>query len=288
MVHNPVRELLDVVDRLVGPAQPVADHSWPSTSAQVWRIRTHDGQELIAKHNTDNVCFQREHHALAHWAPALRGGAPRLVAAHSDAQILVLTALPGVPLQQLRPDPVTERRVYQRAGRLLHLLHEAEPAAPLPDFVGTRTAYIQGLLSSGGYLLTKEERSLTELALRHMAQLPIMDGYPSHLDCTPRNLLADKATGAVHLIDFETSRLEIKGRDFNRMASRVFPTRPDLKEAFFTGYGRQPTNDEKAVMAICGAVDAASALIWARSNNHRTFATEAHASLYRLARHLLP
>lgn len=284
---NPA-DLQNAANRLLGPITLITDHSWPSTSALVWRIRTRDGHELIIKHNSDELCFQREYHAFAHWTPALGSGAPQLVAHDKDTRTLVLTPVPGVPLQQLRLDPSTERNLYQRAGHLLRLLHQAQPAEPLPEFVATRTAYVQDLLDSNGSLLTAEERELAETAMQHMAGLPIMNGRPSHLDCTPRNLLADTATGSVHLIDFETARLDIEGRDFNRLASRIFTYRPDLEESFFTGYGRQPTNDEKTVMLICGAVDAVSALIYALSNNNAGFAAEARATLRRQAKHLSP
>jgi Ser/Thr protein kinase RdoA (MazF antagonist) len=56
------------------------------------------------------------------------------------------------------------------------------------------------------------------------------------VDFTPRNLLCD-AQGGVSMIDFEHARYDLAARDLVRLSDRVWRGRPDLPDAFFTGYG---------------------------------------------------
>lgn len=52
------------IARMAGPAEVVADHSWPGTSTTVLRLRAPDGQQMILKSNTSGDSFQRELTAL--------------------------------------------------------------------------------------------------------------------------------------------------------------------------------------------------------------------------------
>ncbi|MFC5823275.1 hypothetical protein [Nonomuraea insulae] len=63
------------------------------------------------------------------------------------------------------------------------------------------------------------------------------------MDFTSRNLLC--GAGIVSVIDFETSRYEAAGRNFLRFTMRTLHSRPDLRNAFYTGYGRPPTHTEQ-------------------------------------------
>ncbi|MFF4819179.1 phosphotransferase [Kitasatospora sp. NPDC001309] len=84
--------------RLTGPAEVVADLSWPGTTATVRLLRRPSGQHLVLKANSHPDCFTRELHALHTWTPALDTAAPQLIDADEDARVLLMTALPGIRL----------------------------------------------------------------------------------------------------------------------------------------------------------------------------------------------
>jgi hypothetical protein len=44
-------------------------------------------------------------------------------------------------------------------------------------------------------------------------------------------------SGTVRLIDYEHARYDLAARDLVRLATRVWPSRPDLKDAFVSSYG---------------------------------------------------
>ncbi|WP_159030717.1 hypothetical protein [Streptomyces sp. 769] len=44
---------------MTGPAEIIADHSWPGRSTTVLRLRAADGRQMILKGNTSTDSFQR-------------------------------------------------------------------------------------------------------------------------------------------------------------------------------------------------------------------------------------
>ncbi|MEV0623685.1 aminoglycoside phosphotransferase family protein [Nonomuraea sp. NPDC050404] len=276
-------DLADRATKLLGtPVTAVVDHSWGDATTRIQRLRLPNGEQLIAKHNTTPAMFAREHHALQHWAPALAPHAPRLISADTEQRLLLMTALPGTPLCDQHLDPATEEHAYHQAGRLMRRLHKAAPPQVLPDFGPRRAAYIRAQLSGNTTPLTAEELAFAHTCLTLLEDLPPQPAVPSHLDFTSRNLLLN--AGAVAVIDFETSRYEAAGRDFLRITMRTLHARPDLRDAFYTGYGRQPTHTEQKLMHLCGTVDAAAIAVTATANGQDRFAAEGYAALQRLMR----
>ncbi|MFJ5819316.1 aminoglycoside phosphotransferase family protein [Streptomyces sp. NPDC093108] len=227
---------------MAGPAEVVADHSWPGTSTTVLRLRAPDGQQMILKSNTSGDSFQRELTALTRWAPALGASAPQLLDADEDAQLLLMTAVTGQPLQSLPLTAGQERRAYERAGALLARFHATAPPTVLPAFGAERAAYIRAQLTDGTHPLTRADLAVLDEALHQLQALPPRRAQPSHLDFTSRNILWSEAETGV--IDFETSRYEAVGCDFLRITQRTLHHRPDLRAAFYRGYGREPRHDE--------------------------------------------
>ncbi|NJP95438.1 aminoglycoside phosphotransferase family protein [Nonomuraea sp. FMUSA5-5] len=276
--------LADHVTRLLAtPVTPTADHSWDDTTTHIQRFRLPTGEEIIAKHNTTAAMFAREHHALRHWAPALAPHAPRLIAADPEHHLLVMTALPGTPLCDQRLDPTSEQHAYRQAGRLLRRLHAAAPPQLLPDFGQQRAAYIRAQLAGDTAPLTAEELAFTHACLTRLEDLPPQSAVPSHLDFTSRNLLLSEG-GTVSVIDFETSRYEAAGRDFLRISMRALLARDDLRDAFYEGYGRQPSPAEQHLMSLCGAADAAAIAVTATANRQDRFTAEGHIALQHFMR----
>ncbi|BEL05814.1 hypothetical protein Q0Z83_040050 [Actinoplanes sichuanensis] len=81
---------------------------------------------------------------------------------------------------------------------------------------------------------------------------------PCHLDFTVRNLIA-QPNGDLAIIDFEHSRRDPATRDLVRLATRTWPPRPDLEEAFLYGYG--PLSDlDRQIIEHSAHLDALTAI----------------------------
>ncbi|MFB8236289.1 phosphotransferase [Kitasatospora purpeofusca] len=272
----------EAIARLTGPAEVVADLSWPGTTATVRLLCRPGGQHLVLKANSSRNCFTRELNALRHWTPTLTEAAPQLVDADEDAHVLLMTALPGARLDQAQLTTDQEKDAYRQTGCLLRRFHEAGPRQVIEDFGCRRAAYLRAQLTGTTHPLTSAELDFALAALDQLEALPAQQAQPSHLDLTARNLLAhvgDREQVRISMIDFETSRYEAVGRDFLRITQRTLRTRPDLATAFYTGYGRQPTEEERHLMRWCGIGDAAAIAVSAATAGHLDFSREGHAAL---------
>ncbi|WP_411145894.1 phosphotransferase [Streptomyces sp. x-80] len=95
-----------------------------------------------------------------------------------------------------------------------------------------------------------------------------------HGDYSPRNWLWDDENGTHSLIDFEKSGHGIAVEDLVWLCGALWPTRPDLKRAFLTGYGRKLSNTEQQVLLLLTARLAVSYL-HAGSTKHEPVLIEA-------------
>jgi Ser/Thr protein kinase RdoA (MazF antagonist) len=264
------------IARLAGPAEVVADHSWPGTSTTVLRLQAPGGQQMILKANTSTESFQREYAALTRWTPALGPDAPQLLDVDHDAQFLLMTAVAGRPLQSLTLTRREERLAYGQAGALLARFHATAPRTVLASFGPDRATYIRTQLTAGTAPLTAAELTVLDEALHLLEDLVDQQAQPSHLDFTGRNILWD---GSAAVIDFETSRYEAVGRDFLRITQRTLHRCPDLRAEFYRGYGREPDAAEAELMRICTVTDAAAITVTASAEGRHAFAEEAHSLL---------
>ncbi|WP_019061458.1 aminoglycoside phosphotransferase family protein [Streptomyces prunicolor] len=263
------------IPRLAGPATVVTDHSWPGTSTTVLRLLDPAGRQMIHKRNTSTGSFQREHAALALWAPALGAAAPQLLAVDEAEQELVMTAVAGHPLAQVHLTRRQEHVAYGHAGALLARFHHAAEPKTLSSFGAERAAYIGAQLSEGTAPLTGSETHVLHEALDQLALMPPQRAQPSHLDFTSRNVLVHPDGRLAGVVDFETSRYEARGRDFLRITQRTLLQRPDLRREFYRGYGREPDETEGELMRICTITDAAAIVVTATAQGRSAFATEA-------------
>jgi Ser/Thr protein kinase RdoA (MazF antagonist) len=242
--------------RVLGPCEMTA-----AVGAAITRVVTVRGDEFIIKQHTSRAKHNREVHAYRYWAPALGCCVPELVAVDAAAMIVITTVLPGQP----RPGDMTAEASRQ-AGMLLRRFHDAEPPSELPWFqawLQDRTRFWVGRAAA---LLTESDSAVIAGHLAALENSAIPLGNPCHLDFQPRNWLISDS-GHVSLIDFEHSRVDLPVRDLVRLRFRVWPCRPDLRDAFFEGYGRTLTDAEDELVWHLGAIDALTALARGRETH---------------------
>jgi hypothetical protein len=116
-----------------------------------------------------------------------------------------------------------------------------------------------------------------------MESLPTPRNCPIHNDNQPRNWLTD-ADGTVRVIDFGKAKRDVQLRDFERMRHQEWRGRPDLRDAFFDGYGRRLTAAEEQTLACIGAVAAVTTILWARAHADEEFERHGRRTLEHLRR----
>lgn len=253
----------------LGPCELVIRVTRSERGGQVAWVRDGHSREYIAKQHSDAEMHRQEVHAYRRWVTALGEGAPRLAAANPDALMILVTALPGRAGQG-----AGDLSAHRQAGALLRRLHDAQPAEPLAGFQEWVATRIRWWRDQAAPLLSAGEQDLIDHHLAALHDLDAPSGGPCHLDYQPRNWLIDSA-GTLRVIDFEHARVCLQARDFVRLQFRYWPSRPDLRAAFFDGYGRQLTAEEQQLVRHCAAIDVLTGLV--RGSQTRDVALVGHA-----------
>ncbi|GLW75278.1 hypothetical protein Kpho02_75750 [Kitasatospora phosalacinea] len=230
---------------LPGPVT-AADCSWPRATSRVWRLTGPDGGAAFVKISPDDGAFTREVTGYAHASRSLaEGRAPRLLASEPRLRALLSTALPGRVVRDLPLERGVEQRLHEDAGRLLRHWHDRSDAGTAVHRAQVREAmgaHAREAAECREALAGQVPDDVLSLVGAAAAEIPALaDRLPLlflHGDYATRNWLIDTATGRHALIDFERSRYGLVVEEFVWLLGALWPERPDLREAFSTGYGR--------------------------------------------------
>lgn len=272
-------DLASFAGTALGPCTLVADLSWPYEGSEVYRIRDTRGVDHVIKRLINDRFYGMEV-AGYRWAPSLGPGrAPRLEAADPQLRAVIVSFLPGAPMLG-EIEPGLETRAYLQAGRLLALLHAAEPPVLETALLERLLERAEGQLAKAAAELTAAQRQLARRAAAVLAGLSAgLAACPTHGDVQPRNLLLDPATGMLALIDFEKAGYAPPVRDLVRLEAGIFAGRPELREAFYDGYGRGLDPVETLALRAWVVLDSVSALAWGIPNGDHEIVARARAAL---------
>ncbi|MEU3620528.1 aminoglycoside phosphotransferase family protein [Streptomyces sp. NPDC006872] len=265
---TPAPALLAWASRALGARPSVQDASHPQENSRVFQLSLPGNVRFFLKVSPRPLMYERETLALRHAVPALGAGrAPQLRASSAEHLALLLTSVPGRPLNQLTLTPAAEARAYRQGGALLARLHAAG------DLSGPRRAEAEQALRSaadgaerhlreaGDRVTPAEQKLVRDLAgqLRGLPPLPLAF---IHGDAWERNLLWSKDLGQAGWVDFERARFAAAVQDFVFMACTTWADRPDLRAACLQGYGRDLLPEEQHALKCLAALDAVSCLVW--------------------------
>ena len=272
-------ELAGLATASLGPCTPVADLSWPYEGSEVYRIRDARGVDHILKRLVNEQFYGMEV-AGYRWTRALGPGrAPRLEAADPALRAVIVSFLPGAPMLD-KIDPAVEARAYQQAGRLLALLHSAEPPALDTEVLKRLLERSEQQLAKAAGELNPAQQELARRAAALLAEIgPDLRAVPTHGDLQPRNLMLDPDRGTVALIDFEKAALAPPVRDLVRLEAGVFTGKPAQRHAFYDGYGRGLDPVEVRALRAWVVLDSVSALAWGIPNHDDEIVARAYAAL---------
>ncbi|MFJ2419162.1 aminoglycoside phosphotransferase family protein [Streptomyces brevispora] len=240
----------------------VTDASWPRGDSRVWRVRADHG-EVFVKLYPSTEKYEREVKGCEHATRALAAGeAPRLLARTPQLPAVVLSALPGRVVRGLPLEQAEEQNVHRLAGSLLRRWHDTpEPISDLEHqrIMAAVTAQADEaamILDRIGDQLSPAEQDLVRSAAHNLPRLA--QSLPlayRHGDYSPRNWLWDPEPTPGHhgLIDFEESAPGLAVEDLVWLCGAAWPTRPDLRDAFLTGYDRPLSSTEQHALVLLTA-----------------------------------
>ncbi|WP_306345211.1 phosphotransferase enzyme family protein, partial [Rhizomonospora bruguierae] len=238
-------------------AKPVTSHPGHA-GTRVLRASTAAHGDVIVKIHRGLERHHQEVHAYRTWVPALGDRAPQLLATTDDPPAIVITAVAGVPLAERQLGREAEQSVYRQAGELLKTLHAAGPPRLEPDWTARLAERAEYWIHQAGDRITAARRAEVRAHMRALQELAPLPALPCHLDFMPRNMLYSD-DGVVRLVDFEHSRFDLPARDLVRLATRVWPHRPDLRASFLHTYGQLSAADD-AVLEHCAHFDLLTSL----------------------------
>lgn len=276
--NQPSDGVRNFAEKAVGRITSWADTSWARAGSRVWRAEgAHGGTWYVKVHLNDRF-HGREVWAYRTWVPRLGAAAPRLLAVEEELRAVVVTAVPGRPLHGAVHPPARQRRLFERIGALASAIHHSAPPAYATDDAPWAVGKLERHLDAARpHLHPGDEEFVRRIAAR-AKDLPGLESVPTHGDFQLRNLLYD-GDDILTVIDFERSETSPAVRDIIRL-SDAWHGRSDLRDAFFTGYGRELTDAEEEHLLVGSVLDALSGIQFGTANGdpelieraHRTFA----------------
>ncbi|MEH6373911.1 aminoglycoside phosphotransferase family protein [Streptomyces sp. KLMMK] len=251
------RELRHWVARHLPGLDTVTDTSWPRGDSRIWRVTTGVADAFVKLYPGPEK-FAREVQGCEHAARALAPHeAPRLLASNPGLPAVITSALPGHVVRGLPLQEAEERRVHHLAGQLLRRWHnhpEPVPASMHASITASVTVQADEAAACLEHLGDQLTGAQQELVREVSLDLPrIAQGLRvvyRHGDYSPRNWLWDAHSGHHGLIDFEESAPGIAVEDLVWLCGAAWPTRPDLRKAFLTGYGSELSEAEKRSLIL--------------------------------------
>jgi Ser/Thr protein kinase RdoA (MazF antagonist) len=257
--------------QVLGSCELLDDCSWKHQMSVVLRVRDASGAHWFIKRHRDRDRYHAELLAYQTWVPALQDRAPQLRAFDDSLQVMILSALPGHPapwpdLRAREPsaERATEIAVQREAGTTLRRLHAAQQTRPWPDFAVAKIEQFDRLRPAVAGLLTRRALDAARGEIVALTEVSPPGQVPCHHDYTPRNWLVHD--GTVSVIDFEWAGLDAWVADLARLHLSVWRTRPDLREAFLTGYGRRLSPADYSALHGCAVLTG----VWLLSKAHET------------------
>ncbi|MFF7534265.1 phosphotransferase enzyme family protein [Streptomyces bobili] len=285
---TPAPALLAWAGRVLGARPSVQDASRPQENSRVWQLSLPGDVRHYLKVSRRPLMYERETLALRHAAPALGAGrAPQLRASSAEHLVLLLTALPGRPLEHLKPTSAEEVRAHRQGGTLLARLHAAgDVSGPwrveAEQALHTAADEVENHLRKAGARVTSAEQRLARDLAEQLHALPPLPLAFIHGDARDRNLLWSRNLGQAGWIDFGRARFATAVQDFVSMACGIWADRPDLRAACFQGYGRDLTSEERHTLKCLSAIDAVRCLAWGPAHDDADVTARGRRTLDRI------
>ncbi len=150
------------------------------------------------------------------------------------------------------------------------------------DFAEAKIEEFHRLGPSSAQLLRLREWDRARAEVAGLARLPAPVRVPCHHDYTPRNWLMHN--DALYVIDFEWAGVDAWVADLACLHLGIWPSRPDLQEAFLNGYGRTLSVTDRNTLRGCAVLTAVWLLVKAHETCQPSFEDASRTALRHLIR----
>lgn len=260
-----------------------------------WKVETPRSGNFYFKQHEHRTHYHAEHVAYAKWVPKLEKSgswhSPELVADSPELGALIVTEAPGLVLQETSTSLDERVWMHRTAGWLAAQIHALDVDV---HEVGRSRLYAPDLFReylelASPYVDVDTLQWVEEVACRDgvFSSLPVV---PTHSDFSPRNWLIHRKSGgtiSLGLIDWERARPTYWLQEAYRMVYDHWLKEPQLRAAFFEGYGRTLTHEEEFQLKVICLANALGTVSWATEHGDFAFAEFGRRTLERLKSELL-
>jgi Ser/Thr protein kinase RdoA (MazF antagonist) len=266
-------KLLEFAQKHLGIVKTAKARGWKHQETGVWELETEQGRVFLKNHR-QAVKFDQELRVFQEVLPYVLKVTPSLLAYDKLQHTMLLSAVPGELVDDLIEQQNIHNReleIYYQAGQFLRSYHGApyedtEPPS-LEEAFWLRSE--SWLARAKPYVALRDIEWVREKVREMLPALRVLKRVPCHRDYTGRNWLwHDK----LYVIDFEHSRPDVWLVDLERLMNEVWPTSPELKEAFLSGYGRTLTVDDEALAFGNSALTAITRIVWSLEHDDQDYA----------------
>ena len=214
-----------------------------------WRITAPVKRQYFLKRHEHRSHYLAEVRALAEWVQCLPDepwwSVPNVLTTADELGAVIITGLPGLILEETPVEPSTRTKLFELAGKFANLLHSSR--IDLSSISTSQTYTDENLdryLSVAEPHIDSATLKWVDSIVRRSDAWEGLAIVPTHCDFSPRNWLACEGKALLGVIDWERSRPGYCVEDFQRMTQDHWVLEPQLRDTFFTGYGREPSELE--------------------------------------------
>ena len=254
-----------------------------------WRIKAPLGQDYYLKRHEHRSHYLAEVRALDEEVKSLPDqpwwSVPKVVATSDELGALIITGLPGLVMDETPVESSTRTKLFELAGRFASLLHSSsiDLSSASASQTYTHEALDRYLLIAEPHVDAATLRWVDSIVRRSDAWIGLAI-VPVHCDFSPRNWLRLEGRAQLGIIDWERSRAGYYVEDFQRMIQAHWIHEPLLRDAFFTGYGREPSELEWRQANQVVLVNAVAGVPWSISHGDSKFERLNRETIERLKR----
>ena len=241
----------------LGPILRATERPGEHGNSQVYRVELKTGEAVFVKQLSARA-FQQETAFYRNLAPRLKN-VPRMLEADEEQRMIILTEISGTTVEA-HHDP---EQLHRQAGSFLRALHglEFQDQDTLPVSAALLKR-LEAFAREAGKQLKPGYLDELKAQIRSLVPHIHSQRVPCHRDFMDYNWLQER-DGTLCVIDFEHARPDYWLLDLCKMNALVWVRSPQLKHAFFQGYGYKPSDWEESLLHLWSVIWSVGTLQWA-------------------------
>jgi Ser/Thr protein kinase RdoA (MazF antagonist) len=256
---NPSKDLLEFATSHLGAIKKVEARGWKHQETGVWELETEQGKAFLKRHKQASK-FEQELRAYREFLPHTLQVTPALLGYQQELQAMLMAKVPGELAEDVTTKDI-ELEIYRQAGQFLRSYHDVPyQDTERPSVEEAFWQRAESWLKRAEPFVAEKDIEWVKARVKEMLPtLKTMKRVPCHRDYTGRNWLWREK---LYVIDFEHARPDVWLFDLEKLWSEVWPTKPELKEAFIVGYGHDFSAEDEALLNGYTALSCITKIAW--------------------------